>query len=381
MKNIFLLALNTIKVTFRNKANFIVYIILPVASILFLMNIMGGDGSSKVRMGIVNKDNSILSENMVKYLEGTGRFENIPIKEDEISEKVVNKKVDLAIIIPENFEESIYNNNYKAVRISSIKGSEVTGWVENYTNLYIRNLLDISKAANGNREVFKEVYSKYEKGELSLKVEKLQDRSLNKGITQQGFGFFIMFLMISSTLTANLVLKEKKERVYQRICSTPVSQKVYLLGNVVASLFIITIQIILAMLAVKSILKIDTYIPAYQLFLVLFTFGIVIIGFTMLIVAFARSSAEAGNLSTLIITPTCMLGGCLWPASFMPEKLQKIGNFIPQKWAIDAIAKLQEGSSLGDIGLNMVILLGFSVLFFVVSAFKMKSTEKVGNFV
>jgi ABC-2 type transport system permease protein len=381
MKNIFLLALNTIKVTFRNKANFIVYIILPVASILFLMNIMGGDGSSKVRMGIVNKDNSIISENMVKYLEGTGRFENIPIKEDEISEKVVNKKVDLAIIIPENFEESIYNNNYKAVRISSIKGSEVTGWIENYTNLYIRNLLDISKVANGDREVFKEIYGKYEKGELSLKVEKLQDKSLNKGITQQGFGFFIMFLMISSTLTANLVLKEKKERVYQRICSTPVSQKVYLLGNVVASLFIITIQIILAMLAVKSILKIDTYIPAYQLFIVLFTFGIVIIGFTMLIVAFARSSAEAGNLSTLIITPTCMLGGCLWPASFMPEKLQKIGNFIPQKWAIDAIAKLQEGSSLGDIRLNIVILLGFAVLFFVVSAFKMKSTEKTGSFV
>lgn len=381
MKNIFLLALNTIVVTFRKKANFIVYIILPVASILFLMNIMGGEGSTKVRIGVVNKDNGVISQNMLKYLESTGKFENTQIKEEELSEKVVNKKVDLAMIIPENFEEGIYNNQYKAVKISSIKGNEVTAWVENYTNLYIKNLLDINKAANGNRDVFKKIYDKYESGELSFKVEKLEDRSFNKGITQQGFGFFIMFLMISSTLTANLVLKEKKERVYQRICSTPVSPKVYILGNVVASLFIITIQIILAMMAVKFVLRIETYIPAYQLFLVLFTFGIVIVGFTMLIVAFARSSAEAGNLSTLVITPTCMLGGCLWPLSYMPEQLQKIANFIPQKWAIDAIAKLQEGTSFGGIGFNILILLGFAALFFVTAAFKMKSSEKVGSFV
>lgn len=381
MRNIFLLALNTIKVTFRNKSNIFVYLILPVIAIVFLMNVMGGDGSGSVKVGIVNNDKGILSENMVKYLEGTGRFENIPVKEEEISDKVVNKKIDLAMIIPEDFEEGIYNNNYKAVKIVSIKGQEVTAWIENYSNLYIKNLLDISKAAKGNKDTFNKIYNKYENGELTFKVEKLQDQSLNKGLTQQGFGFFIMFLMISSTLTANLILKDKQERVYQRICSTPVSSKVYLLGNVIASLFIITTQIILAMIAVKYILKIDTYIPAHQLFLVLFTFGIVIIGFGMLIVAFSRSSAESGSLSTLIITPTCMLGGCLWPLSLMPEQLQKVANFIPQRWAIDAIAKLQEGASLEGIGLNISILLGFALLFFIVSAYKMKSTEKAGSFV
>lgn len=380
MKNVFLLGLNTIKVTFRSKSNIFVYLILPVIAIIFLMNIMGGDGSSTVKVGIVNKDKSVLSEDMIKYLESTDKFKNIPINEEEISYKVVNKKIDLAMIIPENFQSGIYNNKYEEIKIVSIKGQEVTAWIENYTNLYIKNLLDISKASAGDRATFDKIYNKYQKGELSFKVEKLEDQSLNKGITQQGFGFFIMFLMISSTLTANLILKEKKERVYQRICSTPVSPKVYIMGNIVANIFIISTQIILAMASVKYILKIDTYIPAYQLFLILFTLGIVIIGFGIIIVAFSKSSAEAGNLSTLIITPTCMLGGCLWPLSFMPEKLQKIANFIPQRWAIDAIAKLQEGSGLSGIGLNILVLLSFALFFFVVSAFKMKSTEKVGTF-
>lgn len=381
MKNILLLALNTIKVTFRKKSNIIVYLILPVASILFLMNVMAGDGPSSVKMGIVNKDGGVLSKDMIKYLEDTGKFEGISIDEKDVSEKVVNKKIDLAIIIPKDFEENIYNNSFKTISITSIKGEEVTAWVENYINLYIKNLLDISKASNGDKESFNKIYNSYKDGQFSLRVEKIVDKKHNKGLTQQGFGFFIMFMLIGSTLTSSIILKEKRERVYQRICSTPVSAKVYIMGNIISNIFIVTIQVLLALIAVRKILKIDTYIPDYQLFLVMFIFGIVAVGIGMIIVAFSKSTAEAGNISTLIITPTCMLGGCLWPLNIMPEKVQKISNFIPQKWAIQAIEKLQNGGGLNSIQLNILILAGFALVFFALSAFKMKNTDKTGNFI
>lgn len=381
MKNVLLLALNTLKVTFRKKSNIVVYLILPVVAILFLMSVTVGDGGSIVKMGIVNKDGGVLSKNMVKYLEETGKFKGISIEEKDISEKVVNKKVDLAIIIPQDFQESIYTNNFKPIRIISIKGEEVTAWVENYTNLYIKNLLDISKASNGDKEIFNKIYNSYENKQLSLKVEKVKDKRYSKGLTQQGFGFFIMFMLIGSTLTSSIILKEKRERVYQRICSTPVSSKVYIMGNIISNVIIITIQVILALVTIRKVLKIDTYIPNYQLFLVLFMFGIVAVGIGMIIVAFSKSTAEAGNVSTLIITPTCMLGGCLWPLSIMPEKVQKISNFIPQKWVIQAIEKLQSGGGLNNIKFNILILAGFALVFFALSAFKMKNTDKTGSFI
>ena len=31
-----------------------------------------------------------------------------------------------------------------------------------------------------------------------------------------------------------------------------------------------------------------------------------------------------------------MLGGCLWDIDFMPEIMQKIAYFVPQRWAMDA---------------------------------------------
>jgi len=381
MKNIILLALNTFKVTFRKKSNILVYLILPVASILFMMNAMSGEGSGTIKVGIVNKDKGSMSEKMTKYLENTGRFKNISIEEGQISDFVVNKKVDLALVIPENFEKSIYDGTFKSMRVVSLKGQEVTVWVESYTNMYVNNLLDISKASGGNKETFNKIYEKFEKGQVSLNVEKVKDKSLSKGITQQGFGFFIMFMLISSSITSNIILKEKKERVYQRICSTPVSSKIYIVGNIIANLTIISVQIILGLVAIKKILKIETYIPDLKLFLVMFILGIVAVGIGMVIVAFSKSSAEAGNLSTLIVTPTCMLGGCFWPLSLMPDNLQKVSNFIPQKWAIDAIAKLQNGLSLWDIRMNIFIMLGFALVFFALAAFKMKNTDKTGSFV
>lgn len=381
MKNIILLAFNTFKVTFRKKSNIFVYLILPVAGILFMMNVMGGDGSGTVKMGIVNKDKGAISENMTKYLGNTGKFKNVSIEEDKISDMVVNKKVDLVLVIPEDFEKSIYEGSFKSIKVVSLKGQEVTAWVENYTNMYIKNLLDISKASQGNKETFNKIYSEYEKGEVALKIEKIKDKSFNKGVTQQGFGFFIMFMLIGSTITSNIILKEKRERVYQRICSTPVSSKIYISGNIIANLTIITAQIILALVAVRKILKIETYIPDLELFLVMFILGIVAVGIGMVIVALSKSSAEAGNLSTLIVTPTCMLGGCFWPLSLMPEGLQKVSNFVPQKWAIDAIAKLQNGSSLLDIRMNIFIMLGFALAFFALAAFKMKNSDKTGNFI
>lgn len=165
---------------------------------------------------------------------------------------------------------------------------------------------------------------------------------------------------MSNKIKANLYyhgeLKEKRERTYQRICSTPVNSRIYVMGNIFVNFIIIIVQILLAIFAMKVILKINMYMPAYQLFLVLLLVGAVSIGIGMIVVVFSKLTAEAGNLSTLIITPTCMLGGCFWPIQFMPEKLQKISNFIPQKWAIEAIGKLQSGVGIKGVYMNIVIL-------------------------
>lgn len=381
MKNILLIALNFLRVTFKKKSSYLVYIILPVASALAALMIYSSAGTATNKVGLVNHDNSAISNDMIEYLQDTGKFSFVQINEEEMQDKVVNQDVDLVLEIPEGFTGSVYENDLKELNIVTIRGMDVTVWIKSYLNFYLKNLSDISTASEGNIEIFNDIYGNYKNSELELTKEKLEDEYVGKAVTQQGIGFFILFILIGCTSITKLILKERNTKTYQRICSSPVTSREYVLGNVLANIVIVLVQVSLLIFGAFKILKINIHMSPWSLLLILMLFGLAAIGIGMVIVSFSKSSSEAGYLSTFIITPTCMLGGCFWPISFMPDSLKKISSFTPQKWVVEAIVALQSGKAINDISINLVILVAFSLVFFAIAAFKMKFTDKTESFI
>ncbi|MGO4375234.1 ABC transporter permease, partial [Paenibacillus sp. MCAF20] len=45
-----------------------------------------------------------------------------------------------------------------------------------------------------------------------------------------------------------------------------------------------------------------------------------------------------------------------------PTFMQKLANFLPQKWALQAIDRLGGGGSVADIGLQLAILVLFAAV-------------------
>lgn len=381
MRNILLIVFNMLKVTFRKKSNIIVYIILPVVINAGLIGTFGNDKSSKVRMGVVNKDNTVISINMISYLDGTGKFDMQNVDEVDVDEKISSRKLDFALIIPENFGESVYNGKPEILKIVSIKGIEVTAWIENYSNLYIKNLMDIYNASKGNKQVFEEIYNGYNNGNFRITTEAIKDKSMNKVITRTSIGMLLFFILIACSTTANLILKEKRERTYHRICSSPISNRGYVFSNIIVNIFITFIQIVMVLFFMKKIFNIETYVPTMQMIVILMSFGLAAVGIGMLIMVFSNSTSASGTITSLVATPTCMLSGCFWPKNFMPNFLQKFSDFIPQTWAMDAINKIQTGKSFSQIRINIFILLGFASVFFLVAVYKMKKSNNVEKFI
>jgi ABC-2 type transport system permease protein len=385
MRNIFLIAQNTFKIIFKKKSNVIVYIVLPIVLVIVFMGMQGSTSSSKVSMGIINKDNTEMAGDMLKYLKSTEKFEIIPLDEDNLEDSVASGDVQFAVIIPEDMKAKVLNNDIDKIEIISIKGQDATVWIENYINMYMENIMDISKSANGQEEIFDKIYEGYSKQKLILQSEFVTDNtkdiSKGQGTTQDTMGLFILVMLIGASTTSALILEEKRERTYQRICSSPVSSKQYMMGNVIVNLFIVFIQITIVLLLATVVLKYNTNIKTMQLLIILMSFGTVAVSIGLLIVVFSKSTSSAGSLSTLIITPSCMLGGCFWRVSIMPPFLQKLSDFIPQSWALAAIKKLQEGAQFSEIIGNILILLSFAVTFFLISVYKMKKDRSVQRFI
>jgi ABC-2 type transport system permease protein len=381
VRNIFLLTLNTLKITFRKKSNIIVFLVIPVVIAVLSMALFANTSSGVTRIGIYNSDGGILAKDLIESLKGSEKFHIEMVEEKNINDSVSKGKIDCVLIIPDNFTESIYSGKKKELELVAIRGEDVTVWIENYVNFYVDNLLKISIASEGKRVEFDKIYTGFKAGEVKLSKEKLQDITNNKNVTNTGIGFLVMFMMVGASMTSGLVLKEKKNRTYFRVLSAPVSSRNYILGNAAANFIIILVQSVLVILGIRKLLRIETYVPDWQMLIILMSFGLVCIGFGLLIVAFSDSTVQAGNMSTLFITPTCMLGGCFWPVELMPQSLQRISYFMPQRWVLSAITKVQTGSSFNDILINLGIVVAFAASFFIISAYRLSNSDNVKNFV
>ena len=381
MRNLFLLAFNTLKIIFRKKSNIIVYLILPVVSVIFIMSAYSSM-DPKLKVGINNKaTNGVIAKDFVAALIRQDKFKIQEVKEEEINNLVAEGKVDCVITIPTNFDESVQNGAISKIQITAIKGQEATAWVQNYVNYYVKSLMMIGKASGRDKVVFNKLYEGFKVQALTVHENVVQGETLDKLKTVQSIGFLIMFMLQGSTATSGLILKEKKEKTYFRIFSTPVNSRMYIGANILANMCIIVAQSILVVFSSKYILKLTTGVPDLQLLAILVIFGFVCVTLGILLVAFSSTTSQAGTMATLIITPTCMLSGCFWPIEIMPKYMQQIANFLPQTWALEAIRQLQNGKTFLIIVPILGIIVAFALAFFLIGMYKMKSNESVKSFI
>jgi ABC-2 type transport system permease protein len=381
MNQVLWLTRNTLKVILRKKSNFIVFLILPVLFILISIGIHCGGGGGSVNIGIVDKDQSALSNDMVDAISKENKFKMSVVAEKDQEKKLTSGELDSIMIIPAGFSDSIYNNSSNPIELISIKGEAATAWIKNYANSYVQNLLDIAKVAEGSKDVFQKIYEPFQKSPLYLKENMVQNQAKGKGLTSQSIGFLIMFILFGAGNVAQLILNEKKNRTYYRICTAPTHAKTYLAGNVLANLAIIVIQITVILLLITQVFNIQTYVAFYQLFLLLACFGLVATSLGFMIVAFSANSDQVRNLQMLIIVPSSLLSGCLIPFDIMPKVAQQIADFLPQRWVMKAIESLQAGSSFDQVLIHLELILSFALTFFVIAAYRFSRNENVKTFI
>ncbi|WDV46164.1 ABC transporter permease [Clostridiaceae bacterium M8S5] len=380
MNNILILSFNTFKMLFRKKINIFVYLIFPTLLVCGIMYLGTNYKITKPNMGVVDNDNTIYSADMINFLNSTDKFNIKPINEDEINDKINSRTQDFVLVIPKGFEDSIYSGKKSTIKIVSIKGKTATVFIEIYTKYYLDILHDTLIASKGDKTVFNKIYNNFKNGPIKIDSEYVNKYTV-KQVSGTSLGMFLMFIMIICSNITSLMLKEKQNRTYYRICTCPVNPKEFVLANMFVNLTLLFTQILLVLVSINYLFNIDMQISFLYLIIILFVFGIVSVGLGMSIVIFSTSSIGVSALTNLIIVPTCMLGGCYWPREIMPNILQKLGNFVPQAWAMNAIKKIQMGRPFGDIWMDLLILSAFASFFFLITVYKVKNNNTNRSFV
>lgn len=379
MENVFMIFKHNIKMFFSKKI-YIFLFLIPIFSSAIVVSIYNGSGDKNYILAVVDEDKSYLSEDIIESLEGQSKYDLKETSLEEAKKKIAKGKIQGALVIEENFKNYLIEGKNPKISILSLEENEKKYYLREGLNSFIASISSLKDLAKGDEVKFKELYEDYKDNKLDLNVTKnLQDYEKNSGIYRMVLGLFIMFTMYTASNGISLILKEKINRTYERICSSPVSPKAYILGNMMGCYLILEFQILLQII-VLNILKINLPISFINLFTVLSILGLVGVAIAMVLLVFSPSMEALGIMSSVVITPLAMLGGCFWPKELMSETMQNISILSPVTWGMDALVSLIEGKKFVDITSNIVIMLGFVIVFFLIAQLKMNKEEKAVYF-
>ncbi|URZ02471.1 ABC transporter permease [Clostridium felsineum] len=359
--------LNNIKRIFRKKANIVIMFIFPIAFISIISSI--SNGGSGFSIGVVDNDNTRLTSMMKDKIKDTGSVK--AISKNDISDYIIDKKIDLAIVIPKGFTQNTINNvKGNNVEVYGIKGTSNSSSINYYVNSFINAAQNISKAANGDKTKFYNGVKDYQKGNFAAETKYTNGEKEKKQTSTTSIGFLIASIIYLSTMITTLILVDKKDGVYNRMFSAGVKRSNYVIQSLLSFIVVNLIQIAAVLAIMKYLIKIDLGPSPFKLYIVLALFGMSCVALGVLISNRCKNLKQANSMTVLISTPIAMLGGCYWPKEVMGNTMQKIGDFVPSSWAMTAVGKIIDGGDLSSIYKEMSVICVFIVVFLVIAMVK-----------
>lgn len=364
---------NNMKRLFRDKLSFIFMLLVPVFFIAMSM-VAFNFGGGFMAVGIVDKDNTEFTQVIKDNLKDKASVYDID--EGEIKKKLIESKVDCAIMINEGFTKDIIQGKDAKLKLYGLKETDASIPVKFYIDSFVRAAKNIAKASNEDSNKFYEGLNYYSNGRFSTEYKDIDMIKSKRDSTVMALGFLVLGMLLLVNNASSLILEDKSLRTFYRIFSAPITVKSYMIQNILSFFALAVIQIIAIFSIMIFIFNADFGPSIFNMFILFLIFAVVCISLGVAIASVSKDMGQAGTISSLIITPICMLGGCFWPRDIMPDVLKSISNFVPTTWVLKGAEKLILGNGLNQILGEISILVLFSVVFFLIGSWKRTDVVK-----
>jgi len=190
-------------------------------------------------------------------------------------------------------------------------------------------------------------------------------------------GFTVLFVFLTAQSTARSIYDEKKVGSFRRLLSAPISKVSLLAGKVLPNFITALIQTAIIFLFGAYGLRLMGFTPVklgsdpVALTLAVLSIALCSSALGVVIAALARTENQIGGLSTLILWGLGTLGGSIVPYFILENMLGPIPMALPHYWANKALDDIMvRGMMLGDVSLSLIVLLGFTLAFFLVGLWR-----------
>jgi len=366
LRQVMLLALNDLRLTWRDRASFFWMLALPVV-FMWLFGQMGGGrgGPQKVSLGVDDRDGGWLARAVVAELAD----DRINLKMVRPGQKDLPSRI---LIIPQGFTANVLAGKPQELRIENQPEADrelsLAGQV-NTVRAIVRVLGRLTELQPPSPDSYQALA--HRPPLVRVKVATAgKGRAVPTGVAQSVPGTLTFFVLMMTTIYGAVFLTlEKRSGMLRRQAMLPLSRGRIFAGKLAGRMLMAGAQIVIYLLAGRFVFGVSFGDSPAGLLLILFTYAAAISGLSLLLGAVLSTPEQASTVGWVLGMVLGALGGCWWPSEVMPRWLWNAAHVLPTPWAMDAFhALISFGRGLDAVLLPAAVLLGFAVLFSLLGA-------------
>lgn len=343
---------------FRDRMALFFTFLFPLIFLFVFGGLNSGNKSVSFNVAVINESHSVFAKQFVGTINKQKAFKvDKDVKNfSQANEKMSRGELDATIELPPNFGAVQSGKQYPA-------GQAVVHYTQN-------NQSAAQTLTSVLQSVFQGINTGLTKSATPFTVTSKQNNERSLSAFDYTFTGLLGFSILGAGIFGpiNVFPELKKMGILRRLHTTPLRVWQYfvsiMLGNAVSGLLSLGVMFLVAIGVFH--LKIAGNYLELALFL---AFSIVVVlGIGLAIGGWAKNERQAAPLANIVVFPMMFLSGTFFPRFLMPHWLQDITTFLPLSPAIDGARLIAtEGAHLWNIGSQLGILAGWSVIVYIIA--------------
>lgn len=189
-------------------------------------------------------------------------------------------------------------------------------------------------------------------------------------------GMGIQFLLFAAIDLGTGILVERQLGIWKRFRSAPLSRFTLLAARGASGTFITLLTLLVSFAFAMIVFNVKIHGSVIGFLAIALACSIMAAAFGLLVAALGKTAAATRRVASFAVLIMVMLGGAWVPSFVFPAWLQRITVVIPARWAVDGLdAMTWRGLGLAAAITPTLVLLGFAVLFAILTAVKFRWEE------
>lgn len=354
----------------RDPLTLLLMMVMPMIQLLVFGYAINTDVRN-IKTAVYNLDPGPQSRDLLHAFENTDYFRIVRYvsSDEELNKSIVTGRVKVGIKIPPDYSDRLLTGRQATVLVL-IDGSDSSIATQ---SLQVSSQVGLTESLERMMTTTTSSQSRTSQLPIEVRPKMLfnpDSRSANFMVP----GLIAVILQIITTLlTAFSVVRERERGTLEQLLVTPVRPFGLMLGKLVPYGLIGIVETVTVLTVMRLVF--DVPINGSLLLLlslsILFLFTALAIG--LLISTKAQSQMQALQLAWLIMLPSVLLSGFMFPRDSMPVIMQFIGYLVPATHFMEIIRGIVlRGATLVDLLPEVATLVLMGVVLLALSAFRFR---------